>query len=292
VGLFPWSMASALVGRHALACLRADTATTAGVRLLVAWIAAWVIPFSLAGTKLPGYVWPAYPALAALIGLFVADWIRTPRRTTDAWMRVAWSFLIASGVGLGIGLPLVIHRIAPGGEWLGLVGLVPLAGGLFAWASQSLSSRRAAAAAWAATACASVAIMVTLGPASVGRSGGARHLLTRLPGDRIPHPIACYRAPASTSFYAALAATSGKVAALEEPAEVAAFIAAHPGAPVVADARWEDLVAAELPADYGVMRAVTVLPEGRRLLLFGQATTPALPRLADAAGRTAAPLRH
>ena len=292
VGLFPWSMASALVGWHAVAAVRTTGQASPGMRLLLAWLAAWILPFSLAGTKLPGYVWPAYPALACCIGLFLADWIRTPARTTDAWMRVAWAFLIVSGVGLGIGLPLVVHHIAPGGEWLGLVGLIPLAGGLFAWASQSLSSRRAATAAWAATACASVAILVTLGPASLGRTGGARHLLARLPADGISHPIACYRAPASTSFYAGLVAADGEVAALEEPAEVAAFVAAHPGAPVVVDARWEELVAAELPADYAVMRAVTVLPAARRLVLFGPTKTPDLPRLADAARRTGEPRRH
>jgi 4-amino-4-deoxy-L-arabinose transferase-like glycosyltransferase len=292
VGLFPWSMASALVGWHAVAAVRTTGQASPGMRLLLAWLAAWILPFSLAGTKLPGYVWPAYSALACCIGLFLADWIRTPARTTDAWMRVAWAFLIVSGVGLGIGLPLVVHHIAPGGEWLGLVGLIPLAGGLFAWASQSLSSRRAATAAWAATACASVAILVTLGPASLGRTGGARHLLARLPADGISHPIACYRAPASTSFYAGLVAADGEVAALEEPAEVAAFVAAHPGAPVVVDARWEELVAAELPADYAVMRAVTVLPAAHRLVLFGPTKTPDLPRLADAASRTGEPRQH
>jgi hypothetical protein len=39
---------------------------------------------------------------------------------------------------------------------------------------------------------------------------------------------------------------SKRVTDLDEPAEVAAFVAAHPGAPVVVDARWEELVAAEL----------------------------------------------
>ena len=292
VGLFPWSMASALVGWHAVAAVRTTGPAAPGMRLMLAWLAGWILPFALAGTKLPGYVWPAYPALACCIGLFLADWIRTPARANDAGMRWAWGFLIISGIGLGIGLPVVIHRLAPGGEWLGLVGLIPLAGGLSAWASQSLSSRRAAAAAWAATACATVAILVAVGPASLGRTGGTRHLLARLPATGISHPIACYRAPASTSFYAGLVAAGGAVSDLDEPAEVAAFVAAHPGAPVVVDARWEELVAAALPSDYAVIRAVTVLPEARRLVLFGPTTLPEPPRLADATGRPAEPLRH
>lgn len=290
LGLFPWSMASALVGWHVTAAVRRPGPAAAGMRLVLAWLAAWILPFSVAGTKLPGYVWPAYPALACCIGLFVADWIRSPSRTTDAWMRWAWGFLIVSGIGLGVGLPLVIHRVAPGGEWLGLVGLVPTAGGLLAWASQTFAARRTAVTAWAATACAAVAILVAVGPASLGRAGGTRHLLARLPAAGIAHPIACYRTPASTSFYAGLVAADGEVADLDEPAEVAAFVAAHPGAPLVVDARWEDLVAAELPPDYEVMRSVTVLPEARRLVLFGPPNFPGPPRLAEAGGRSAAPL--
>jgi len=284
LGLFPWSMAAALIGHRAIAAVRTDSPSAPGMRLILAWLAAWIVPFSLAGTKLPGYVWPAYPALACAIGLFVADWIRSADHSTDGWMRWAWTFLILSGLGLGIGLPLAIHHLAAGGEWLGLVGLVPLAGGLFAWASQSLLSRRAAAAAWAATACGTVAILVSLGPMAFGHSGGTRHLLARLPAEGIDGPIAVYRAPASTTFYAGLVAADATVADLDEPAEVAAFVAEHPDAPLVVDARWAALVAAELPEHYGVLRAVTVLPESRDLVLFGPiGSGRQAMRLADAA---------
>jgi len=289
VGLFPWSMASALVVVHAVRSLKACAPASAGTRLMTVWIAAWVIPFSLAGTKLPGYVWPAYPALACCVGLFVADWIRSPTQATDGWMRWAWGFLVASGVGLGIGLPLAVNHLAPGAEWIGLVGIVPLAGGILAWSCQSLASRRAAAACWAATAAASVAILVAGGTTALGRTGGTRHLLARLPAAGIPQPIASYRAPPSTAFYAGLVAGGGAVAALEEPAEVTAFVAEHPGAPLVVDARFAESVAAVLPADYRVLRTATTLPESRQLILFGPAElafAPAEPgepaRLAEA----------
>ena len=289
VGLFPWSMASALIGWRAVSAVRTPSAATPGIRLVAAWLAAWIVPFSLAGTKLPGYVWPAYPALACAAGLFVADWIRSADRSTDRWMRWAWAFLVLAGAGLGIGLPLAIHQLAPGGEWLGLVGLVPLLGGLAAWAGQSLDSRRAAAVSWAATACGTVAILMAAGPAGFGHSGGTRHLLARLPAGGIDRPIAAYRAPASTTFYAGLVAAGSHVAALDEPAAVASFVAEYPDAPVVVDARWGDLVAAVLPDHYGILRTVTVLPESRELILFGPAgIPPAPPHLADAVGGPAA----
>jgi 4-amino-4-deoxy-L-arabinose transferase-like glycosyltransferase len=286
VGLFPWSMASALIGRRAITVVRTTSPAAPGMRLVLAWLAAWVVPFSLAGTKLPGYVWPAYPALACAVGLFVADWIHSADRATDGWMRLAWTFLIVSGVGLGIGLPLAIHQLAPGGAWLGLVGLVPLAGGLFAWAGQSLASRRAAAVAWAATACGTVAILMAAGPAAFGHAGGTRHLLARLAAGGLEGPIAAYRAPASTTFYAGRLAVDATVADLDEPAEVAAFVAEHPDAPLVVDARWADLVSAHLPAHYGILRTVTVLPESRDLVLFGPRDHgPEPPLLADSAVR-------
>ena len=155
-----------------------------------------------------------------------------------------------------------------------LIVTAVVVGGILAWRSQALASRRAAAICWAATACGSVAVLVAVGPAGFGHAGGARHLLARLPAEGIPHPIACYRGPASASFYAGRLAANGQVAAIDEPAEVAAFVRANPGAPLVVDARWEELVAAELPAGYGVLRSVTVLPEARELVLFGPTDSP------------------
>ena len=55
IGMFPWSMASALIAAHVRRTVRsgADASDTVGMRLALCWIAAWVVPFSLAGTKLP-----------------------------------------------------------------------------------------------------------------------------------------------------------------------------------------------------------------------------------------------
>jgi len=211
----------------------------------------------------------------------VADWIRAVDRVADGWMRWAWGLLTLTGLGLGIGLPLAMQQFAPGGEWLGLVGLVPIAGGIAAWAGQSLHSRRAAAISWAATACGTVAIIVAAGPGACGHAGGTRHLLRRLPADGIDQPIVTYRAPASATFYAGLVTRDATVVALEDPDEVAAFVQDHPETPVVIDSRWEKLVTARLPAHYALLRAVTVLPESRGLVLWGPTEPSPGPRLAD-----------
>ena len=274
VGMFPWSMAAALIGGHAIRSARTGTDGVA-VRLLACWAAAWIVPFSLAATKLPGYVWPAYPALALLTGLFFADWARLPAPTTDRWMRLAWVLLGAAGVALAVGLPLVARRFAPGGEWLGLIGIVPLVGAALAWACQSLHSRLAASAALAATACATVGLLMAAGPAALGRAGGMRNLIARMPAAAPGElPIAGYRAPPSTAFYGGRRAADGRITELQAPAEVVAFIADHPGAHLIIDARFEEEVAPALPSSYRVLHATTTLPESRRLLLVGPSDRP------------------
>jgi 4-amino-4-deoxy-L-arabinose transferase-like glycosyltransferase len=291
IGMFPWSMASGLIGHHAVrGCLAAaDASRAAGLRLMVVWIAAWVIPFSLAATKLPGYVWPAYPAIAVVTGLFLADWIRLPSPRIDGWMRAAWVFLGVSGGGLAVALPLAMHRFVPGSEWLGLVGSVPLGGAVVAWACQSRQARGAAIAAFGVTACVTVGFLVAAGPACLGSLGGARRLLAALPVSAASPaiPLGSFFAPPSVVFYGGRHTPDGTVAELTHPAEAAAFVAANPGAHLVVDRRFEDTVRASLPADYGVLDATLALPESRTLLLIGPTRTTTVPRLAaDTISRT------
>jgi 4-amino-4-deoxy-L-arabinose transferase-like glycosyltransferase len=283
VGTFPWSMAWIPMVRHAFAAGRTEApATAVGMRLMACWLAAWLVPFSLSGTKLPGYVWPAYPAIAAAAGLFLADWIRRPSPAVDGWMRIAWACLAVSGGALAVGLPIAAGGIAPDTGWLGVLGLVPLVGGVAAWSLQQHASRAAAATAWAATACGTVGLLVALAPAAVAHAGGTRHLVADLAATgSSPVPIASLAAPASAVFYAGRIAPAGHVPGLDTPADAAAFVATHPGAHLVIDARFEDRVTDDLPAGYGVLRSATSFPTLRQVLLIGpRPATPADARVA------------
>ena len=270
VGMFPWSSAAALIGHHAVGSLVAgDGRTRSSARLLVGWLAAWIIPFSLAATKLPGYVWPAYPAIAVLTGWFIASWIARPSATIDTWMRAAWCVLAATGLAIGVMLPIVARRHAPGLEWLGIVGLVPLAGAILAWACQSLRSRIAASATFAVTACLTVGLIVSLAPEALGRRGGPRTLLlTAGGGDSRPVTIGAYRTPPSIACYGGRLAANGRVVELLTPADVTAFMDANPAAPLVVDARFQTQLAPILTPAYRVSGMTTALPESRRLLLL------------------------
>ena len=87
VGLFPWSIVLAAMLVHAACILRSPGADDRRItlQLLACWAVAWIGGFSCAGTKLPGYVWPAYPALAIATGLFLADW--ADGRADEPWRR-------------------------------------------------------------------------------------------------------------------------------------------------------------------------------------------------------------
>lgn len=283
VGMFPWSSAACLIGHHAARGLSGpDGRERAATRLLLAWVAAWLLPLSLAATKLPGYVWPVYPALALLGGAFIAAWISKPPAIVDSWMRAAWLFLAAGGLAIGIGLPLVAQRHAPGLEWLGFVGIVPLAGAAVAAACHAAGSRPRAAATFAATACLTVALLVSLAPEALGRRGGPRHLLAELAAAPGTPSIGVFRGPPSIAFYGGRLAADGRVTELRMPADVTRFLAANPAAPLVVDARFESLVTPVLPADYRLLGTTTTLPTSRRLLLLGPASGPLVAPLAAA----------
>lgn len=278
VGMFPWSMASGLIGHHAVRGIRSTDMADGraiGIRLMVAWIVAWVVPFSLAATKLPGYVWPAYPAIAVLSGLFLADWVRLPAPMVDRWMRVAWGFLAVSGAALVIAVPLAAPRLAPGIEWLGLVGCVPLCGAAVAWICQSRQARLAAVTAFGVTACLTVAMLVAAGPHWLAAGGSTRQLLAGMAGrpSGTGVPLAACFTPPSVVFYGSRLTPDGTVPELSDPAEAAAFVAKHPGGHLVVDGRFAPQFQAALPATYAVLGTTVTLPESRRLLLLGPATS-------------------
>lgn len=271
-GTFPWSVAAALVGGTVLRTCRSATAPeAAGMRLLVAWVAAWVIPFSLSGTKLPGYVWPAYPALAAAIAFFVSDWIRKPCASTDAWMRWAWALLATTGMAISVGLPVTLRRFAPGSEWLGIVGVLPLVGGAAAWTCQRLGTRHAAATCWAATACGTVVMLAAVGPGTLARDGGARRIIERLAadGDVEETSVVAFRSPPSVVFYAGRHTPRGAVTHFTRAADVAGHLARHPRAHVVATAASATKLARHLPETHEVVGTARTQPGIDDLVIIG-----------------------
>lgn len=288
VGLFPWSIVLAAMLAHAACILRAPAADDRRepLQLLTCWAVVWIGAFSCAGTKLPGYVWPAYPALAIATGLFLSNW--ADGRAAFAWphlperfrklrlssaddadpltglvMRVAWSILAATGLALAIGLPIAANRLAPGCEWLGVLGLIPLAAAGLAWRSQSAGMRPRALAFLATAACLLVTLMASVAAESFSRAQGPRTLVATLGEHASECDWAClWNVPPSLVFY-----TGARIEKLDSADDVAAHLRRHPRSRVVIDSRQESLVTASLPPDCGVLSRVPTLAEHDFLLL-------------------------
>ena len=141
--------------------------------------------FSLARTKLPSYVTPCYPALAILVACFVDRW-STSGIVSLAWLRVSFSSLFLVGIGLGVGLPVAARRFLPGGQWLGMIGLVPVLGSVFCWWSLRQQRHRQAACGLAGSAMAFSFLMMAVLPAEVGSRQRYELLLQRTRADSGP----------------------------------------------------------------------------------------------------------
>jgi 4-amino-4-deoxy-L-arabinose transferase-like glycosyltransferase len=278
VGLFPWSIVLAAMLVHAVGIMgsRNDDRRNA-MLLLGCWAGTWLGAFSCAGTKLPGYVWPAYPALAIATAVYLVDWARgrvptLPRGwTADAVMRLAWCILAVAGGGVAIALPWAASRAAPGGDWLWLPGCIPLAAAALAWLAHAAGRPRHAL---AAVACGGCLFTTTLaGPVAewFSRTQGPREIVAGLPAAPATFTWAClWNVPPSLVFY-----TNSRIVKLETPADVAARLAADPRSRVVIDSRQEDIVAAVLPPGVIVLARVPAITDHDWLLLGRAPAEPA-----------------
>jgi 4-amino-4-deoxy-L-arabinose transferase-like glycosyltransferase len=150
VGLTPWCVLLGPALWDALRVARSsrrvpcEDDSSRGTRLeprattfLIAWVAVWVGFFSIAQTKLPNYVLPAYPPLALLTASFLDRWRRGEVRAPDWVWAGSLGCLALIGAVTGAGLlvaggtvpvPALAGRTLPGlGNWA-WVGLVPVAG--------------------------------------------------------------------------------------------------------------------------------------------------------------------
>ncbi|HMP03837.1 MAG TPA: glycosyltransferase family 39 protein [Gemmatales bacterium] len=135
------------------AWLRPATGTDAVTRLLGLWLVAWVLFFSLAATKLPNYLVPAFVPLALLLGRVLSGW-RQGTVTLPAWA-VRGALTCFAGIGIavtagfvvasGLGDPAFLrNRQAPALLPLAWIGMLLTLGGLLAWRSWAAGQMRVA----------------------------------------------------------------------------------------------------------------------------------------------------
>ncbi len=290
-GLYPWSMVLAVMAAHVGWIAATCHHPHRGACLLLAcWALTWVGGFTVAGTKLPGYVWPAYPTLAVGTGLFLdacarrdvafLRGLRDPDRGLRLTLAAGWWMLALGGAMILVGLPLAARRWAPGSEWLGAIGMVPLASAAVGWRLAAAGRMPTAFAVVAAGAGLMTTLLATAGAETFGLAAAPRTLFA---DGRAAHRIAMPPAgalagfpapPPSLVFYG-----GGRVAPLDDVAAVAAHLSARPDACVVVDSRFLDAVADVIPPGHRVQARVATVA-ARSLILIGPAAEPSSRALA------------
>lgn len=134
-GIFPWSLFLLPIGWSVVWGWKDHSRAGALVRLGTVWLLLYGAAFSLAATKLPSYLTPAYPGVACIIGVAMARWTHG-RWNAPRWLDpVAVAMLSLAGIAicLAAAYALVLQGwsdLAPYAAW----GLVFPAAGLTAWA--------------------------------------------------------------------------------------------------------------------------------------------------------------
>jgi len=115
----------------------------AAYRFLGAWLACYLVFFTVSATKLPNYLLPAAMPFALLTARFLDRWRRGDIKPHPWVMLTCLASMAGTGIAMGLGLTFVSAKVPfdpypgpfiPGLEYWGLVGLVPVAlAGYWSW---------------------------------------------------------------------------------------------------------------------------------------------------------------
>jgi 4-amino-4-deoxy-L-arabinose transferase-like glycosyltransferase len=280
VGFFPWSVFAMPLAIDVALQLRRRDRFHAGYSFAMCWIGVYIVLFSLARTKLPSYITPCYPALALLVGDYIDRWSRQASAVAGGWLVAAFGCLAVVGGLIAVAVPLAAKRLLPGEEWLGLIGLVPLAGGVACAAMAAVRNYRAASATFALAAVSFVVLLFTVGADRVGhhqRSGEIWQAIYSRSGQ--PN-VATYEAlEPSWVFYSGhlLHEFRTEPGGAKEPTirQAARFLEQHDTF-VITTEEWLEHLGPALPPGVGVVqRTPYFLKEGRHLVVLGHGGVPA-----------------
>lgn len=280
IGFFPWSMFAIPTVREAALRIRGAGRAGSGTLLMVVWITTWIGFFSMAQTKLPNYILPAFPAAAVLTAAFLVGWARDNERASRFWMRTALALLFVFGImTAGIcsvfpqlswnGIPLLRHfhltdsvgdvlRVASFG------GGIMMAGGLVGLLLLARDRRAECVAFYAVMSAAFILFVFNVAALEADRHQPTRHLLGGIArhgsGDR---PIAEWGYPLPSLVHY----SRGRIESCGNAADAVEFLQRHPDG-IVVMATNDSLDAPPPPPEMLVVGEYPAFPECGRLLIL------------------------
>lgn len=194
VGFFPWILLLRPALLELVAHWRRTTDERPALLLLGAWVAVWVGFFSLATTKFPHYVVPAYPALALAAGRFLSRWPQNPEWGGRVGQRMMWSTLLLVGVGLLVVPPVLAPHLRLEARGLWWPGLAVLTGGVLAWRWATQGALPAALRMWVVSTAAFLVLLFGVAAVQIDRNQSTIALTRLLPaaGTEGPVPVAMW----------------------------------------------------------------------------------------------------
>jgi 4-amino-4-deoxy-L-arabinose transferase and related glycosyltransferases of PMT family len=280
LGFFPWSCFAIPLAMDAGVQARRRDGGNAGYVFAICWVAVYIGLFSIARTKLPSYITPCYPGLALLAGSYVDRWSREVAAIARWWLPLSFATLAVVGLGFAVAVPLVAKKYLPGEEWLGLLGLTPLAGGVACIGLAAIRNYRAAATTFAGAAVAFATMLFAIG-AQQADHHQTSHVLLRAAFERSPNPqLASYKIlEPSWVFYAGrpieeLPHGNSEIREATGQQQVIDHLSLHPEGFVIITDQAFARFAQGLPPQIGVIAETSRFLKDERLLLLGTVDLP------------------
>jgi 4-amino-4-deoxy-L-arabinose transferase-like glycosyltransferase len=204
LGLLPWSVFLGPTLWYSVRDWRQAPEQRQAHVFLWCWVAVYFVFFSAAGTKLPNYILPLYPAAAILTARFLDGWRRGTVRP-PAWVSacsLACLAVVGVGVAVGFGIAGGVVRVprlpflpVPGLEVGAVLGAVPVLGAVAAGWSLWRQRRGLALASVAAAGCMLVGALAAWASGTLEERKAPRLLARAIRADQ-PEPeirIGCHQ---------------------------------------------------------------------------------------------------
>jgi len=147
VGFYPWSCFLPLAIWATIQQLwttwrqgqipQIENSHTPALSLLLFWMSVWIGGFSLAATKLPNYIMPAYPAASLLIAALAMEAVKRSAWLYPRWMGIGVGGIAFGGIATSVTILVGSFYGLTGSEPAAIIGLIPLAGAFWlVWRSR------------------------------------------------------------------------------------------------------------------------------------------------------------